>query len=394
MRHLGNPPPPREPLLSALIALVLLGLITSLYSFQTASNLLEGDDWRFLTIFYKKWIDHTLEFRDLFADQHPILLHPIVYLFNAKVLSLQMKFGAYLGMAAKFATAGLLLWRVQSCSQRANPSTLNLVLLLCILSMFFGMNETVEYSWALLTYECNVFFLVAVSFSILLDRVLKRRQSVIELALLFAAGLAAILLLGTLIKLFLLAALVALAPLVIFDGLNRRAVVGITVAIGLVIVVHTEFIRLLQIQNIYDPMSFETIAGTVRDLPKLVMNVGYGLAAGILNWGPIEFPSRTLALLAILLEALVTYAIVIFYREQMWKITAVPIVLVFYYLLTLAGAVLFRPLEVDSGWPLYIPRYLPYYHVGWVGVIWIYYIKAQSVTHATGTASRCDQILQ
>jgi hypothetical protein len=41
---------------------------------------------------------------------------------------------------------------------------------------------------------------------------------------------------------------------------------------------------------------------------------------------------------------------------------------------------------VPGAWPLYIPRYFPTYHMGWIGVVWIYYYKFC-------VASKCGLVL-
>ena len=94
-------------------AIILLFCFWSIFAFWytsvTTGNYLHGDEWRFLLIFYKKWIDGTLTFKNLFSDHHPMLLHPLVFLANAKWFSMQMKYSAFFGIAAKVVTGVFIL---------------------------------------------------------------------------------------------------------------------------------------------------------------------------------------------------------------------------------------------------------------------------------------------
>jgi len=361
-----------------LVAFLLLTLGTFWFATETAANLLKGDDWRFLLSFYKKWLDGTLQFRDLFSDHHPIVLHPLIYIFNAEFLSLQRIFGAWFGLTIKMVAGVLLIWKLFSDGSRASAKWLGMLFPLYVVLLFFGMNAFEEYTWPLLTYESSMTFLCGLITLIMLDSVLAtdnaRQTRLVALALAAALSL---LLMGTLVKLLFVAAILAMLPIALAE---RKRMIRLALPAAIILVVlaaHSALIASLDLPagNGYSITLTAILELATNGFDNLRI-VAFGLAAGISSSKIFPFPSAQLSIFAAVCLAIVGYSIIAFYRERMWQITIIPVVLVINLLLTFLAAIVFRPGEIAPGtWPLYIPRYFPAYHIGWIGVIWIYYYK-------------------
>jgi hypothetical protein len=356
----------------------LLSINVFWYSMETATNLLRGDDWRFLLFFYKKWTEGTLGFKDLFIDQHPILLHPIVFLLNAEFFSLQMKDAAILGMIAKIGAGALLLWKMFQIQNEKLPVWLSVLFLSYAVLLFFGMNSTNEYNWPLVTYESNLFYLSALGFLVLVDRFFSDHQNrnLRTAAVIAIGGIAMIniLLYSTLMRMFLIATFAGILPITILEKKNRNKRIAALIVIALIVLAYPAFIKWTGHIDRY-ALSLGDIEGLLGELFSRNLFISYGLAAGVLNLEHFRFPTFRLTVIADLCLFLVAYSIFIFYKDRMWKKTVFPIVLILYMLFSMLGAMVFRKGEVANGWPLFIPRYFAYYHMGWVGVTWIFYSK-------------------
>jgi len=370
----------------AIAAFVMLAINTFWFMNNTATNLLKGDDWRFLIMFYKKWIDGTFAFRDLFSDQHPIALHPLVYLFNAEYLSLQRIYTAWFGLLLKILAGVLLLWKIFSNGTPVSSRLLSVLFPLAIVLLYFGMNETTEYFWPLLTYQNGMTFCCGLAVLALTDSLISRANMFKAGFLVFAMillSLLSLLLMGTMIKLFFLA---SISALLIVALVERRVTLNIMVPTFILsagIVMHSVFISVLGIPK------HNGYAASLDNVTQLLVNwydnlsyVSYGLAAGIARESILHYPGAGLSLLALTCLIIVACSIYVYFRERMWEISIIPIVLVIYMMMVFMGALVFRSDEAVSGsWPLYIPRYFPVYHMGWIGVVWIYYNKFRLAKH-------------
>lgn len=363
---------------TTIVVFLLLSIYASWFSTGTANNLLQGDDWRFLLEFYKKWLDGTFQFKDWFADSHPIAWHPLVYIFNAEFFSLQRKYGAWIGLLIKMAAGLLLLWALFRDRTQAGSKLLSILFPVYIVLLFFGMNETAEYFWPLLTYESSMTFLCGLAVLVLLDRLMAADGARIRnSAAVFFTALVTLLLMGTLIKLFLVASIFTLAIIAMAGRGQTIRVAWPIGSLGLALFFHGLFIGSLQLSHADAfPITLTSILGLVTNLFENFRVVAFGLAAGISGARIFHYPSVSLNIFVVVSLLLVGYSVFVFYRERMWKITIIPMVLIVYLLLSFLGAIVFRAGEiVPDSWPLYVPRYFSTYHMGWVGVVWILYYK-------------------
>jgi hypothetical protein len=367
-----------------LAAFVALAIYALWFTTETATNILRGDDWRFLLIFYKKWINGTLHFRDLFSDHHPTPFYPIVFIFNAEFFSLQGIYGAWFGFILKMFTGVLLVRKLFSTVTPASSTWPTILFPLYIVMLFFGMNEFEEYIWPLVSYGSNMTFFCGLVTLIFLDKLLAEGNAKGTKAVaLFLAAIFSLLLMGTYIKLFFLSSLIALLLVVIAERKITANVALATLMICLALVFYSFILASLNFPKV------RGYAITVDKIIELSTNwfenfkfLAFGLAAGITSIKILHYPSVALNIFAAGCLALVGYSVFAFYKERIWKVTLVPVVLVIYLLLTLIGAIVFRGDEsFPGGWPLYIPRYFPTYHMGWIGVVWIYYYKVCMTSH-------------
>jgi hypothetical protein len=368
---------------TAVIAFAVLALFCIYFSAGAATNVLRGDDWRFLLIFYKKWLEGTLELKDLFSDYHQVLFYPLFHIANAELFSLQGKTGTWLGLVIKILTGGLLLRQFFLHETAFKSGKLAILFPLYIVFLFFGLNEFEEYTWPLVTYGSNMTQLCGIVLLICLDRLMLQGPVRFSQMALFT-GLCAffLVLLGTSIKLFLLAIILALGAVMLVErqlNWNRIAPVIIMLA---VLAIYTAFIKSLNLPEVrtYN-LSLSSMAELAAHWRQTFFYLAYGAAAGITMARILPYPSLTLDIIAVFAFILVLYSVVLYYRERMWNITLLPIVFTGYMLLTFLGALVFRKAEInpDTWWPLYMPRYFPVYHMGWIGVVWIYYYKAKVV---------------
>lgn len=368
---------------TAVIAFAVLALFCIYFSAGAATNVLRGDDWRFLLIFYKKWLDGTLRLQDLFSDYHQVLFNPLFHIANAELFSLQGKTGTWLGLAIKILTGGLLLWQFFLHDTAFKSGKLAILFPLYIVFLFFGLNEFEEYTWPLVTYGSNITLLCGIVLLICLDRLMLQAPVRFSQMALFACLCAFFLvLLGTSIKLFLLTVIIALGAVLLVErqlNWNRIAAVFIMLA---VLSIYAGFIKSL---NLPEVRTYNLSAASMAELAghwrQNLFYLAYGAAAGITMARILPYPSLTLDIIAIFAFILVLYSVVLYYRERMWNITLLPIVFTGYMMLTFLGALVFRKAEInpDSWWPLYMPRYFPVYHLGWIGVVWIYYYQAKAI---------------
>ncbi|MBI5006883.1 MAG: hypothetical protein HZB95_07120 [Nitrosomonadales bacterium] len=366
-----------------LVVFVFLALYALWFTSETATNLLKGDDWRFLLSFYKKWVEGSLHLRDWFSDHHPIAWHPLVYIFNAEYFSLQRIYGAWLGFLLKTITGALLLWKMYDGVAPPVSKLLAVLFPLYVVLLFFGMNETAEYSWPLLGYVSSMSFFCGLVVLIVLDSILRAGRISLYKAAVFAFIVAlSLLLMGTLMKLFLIASLLVLVMVSIAERkVSIREGMPFFI-ICLVLAFHNLFMRSLEISNSKSyPITFANIAELASNSFNTVQVVAYGLASGISSRAIFHYPSVAVDVLAIACLVIVAYSVVVFFQERLWQTTIIPIVLVMYLLLTFLGAIVYRAEAMGPDvWPMYVPRYFPTYHMGWIGVVWIYYFKLRLVS--------------
>lgn len=364
----------------SVVVFILLTLFTFWFTTVTATNLLKADDWRFILIFYKKWLEGSFQFRDLFSDHHPMALHPLVYLFNAKFFSLQGIYEAWFGLIIKTITGFILLWKLFHSTPTPSSNFIAVLFPLYIVCLFFGMNEFAEFIWPLLTYESSMTFFCGLVSLVVLDRVLTNinaRISVIDTLALALIAILSLLLMGTYIKLFLLSILLALLIVAIYQFKITKNVAIPFIIITLSLVMYTIFIAYLDLPkgNMYS-ITLASVGELLTNWFANISFVAFGLAAGLSNTTVFAYPSFVLNIFAAICLIIAVYSIFVFYQERMWESTLIPVVLVFFLMFTYLGTIVFRSNESPLGvWPLYIPRYFPTYHMGWIGVVWIYYYK-------------------
>jgi len=360
------------------VVFALLVIYAFWFATEASTNLLRGDDWRFLLIFYKKWLDGTFQFSDLFSDHHPIALHPLVYIVNAVYFSLERVYGAWLGLIIKTFTGVLLLWELFRNEISVSSKVLAVLFPLFIIMLFFGMNEVTEYVWPLLTYESSMTFFCGLVTLVVLDALLTSGNvRWVKAFFLILVAMLSLFLMGTLIKLFYLASLLVLLMVVIAERKVTANIVLSAFVICLALVLHTVFISSLDLPKGNDfNITLTSVVDLMTNLFDNMSFVAFGLAAGITNAKFLDYPSVTLDIFSAGCLILVGYSVFVFHQVRMWKFTIIPMVLVVYMLLVFLGAIVFRNAEaVSNTWPLYIPRYFPAYHMGWIGVTWIYCYK-------------------
>ena len=308
-----------------------------------------------------------------------MLLHPLVFLANAKWFSMQMKYSAFFGIAAKVVTGVFIL---KILLQKQVPLRwASASLIFYVIFIFYGFNQTVEYTWSLVTYESNFFYLLGILFLLFIDKALisSAEKQAISYLIVVSLGLLFLVLMATEMKLLISASILIMLPMIVLEKEHRRRIV-ILIAIQIaLLVIYKIFLQTIGEDHGYEATT-NNIGEVMSDLPANMLRIGYGLAAGVLNDNAFHYPTTLLTCFAVLFLVLVTYALFSYYKEKMWRESFVPIVLVIFMLLSMVGAIVFRSGEVATGWPLSIPRYFVYYHLGWVGIVWIFFIKFRSAS--------------
>jgi hypothetical protein len=381
-------PPARSPvgklssrLAAAVTVLVCAGFSANVWFFArlVANPLVELDDWRFLKI-YRPFIfgEGPYDWSVLWRDHHPLPVNALLFIGNARWLDLNMSYEVLVGVLF-LPVFALLLFRAYLRSTRDLGVRRELVWLafLFLIPVTFTMSTPRPFMWSLvaLGFVANAAILLLF---MVFDGSTRADGGVRRQVLLFALTTA-------LFTIFPDRVLLAV-PLLLLAGafalfVQRRAwrmiagsMLAVVLGLGAKMALYGIFdLGLGGYSVVAVPRLLESVLSHPLDYLRL-FEVGIG--TGFFNIRALN------GLLGLELEglwpahfAVLLYlsALVLFFRRSMWRASLVPLLLMAYPLLVLAGIGAYRyDPEIDSYWKGAEPRHIVMLVFAPIGACWVF----------------------
>lgn len=377
---------------SWLLYILLFSLVVHSFALvnEVASNHVVADAWRHLVQYYIKWEDGSFKAGDLFSDHHPNALSAILYIVNGEYFSLQFKYQAFNGMVFKMLLGGFVTYYIIMLIRDAQLSlplsALVYSIAVYLLLLLYGLNAIVEYTWYLVA-ESHIIFLSQFLFLISCDKflhgdgsALRRFLPVVILSIvLYFASI-------TVIKLTVAVVVFALLPVLFLSKRHRLNV--ILLISGLIftymsISISINFVFDISPAAAYE-FSFEKLVFLLENAHNVFLSMVGGLTVGFVSLGVVNTLSGLsngilLAAVIIAVFSFVVFSYYLFYKYKMWEVSFVPIFLAVFLLAFVMAAIIFRSkldgdISIMKSWPLNVPRYMLSYHIGIMGILFIYII--------------------
>ena len=353
------------------VVFLIFGLYDLVYVLNIDHHVLVGDSWRYVRNFLLPYYDGSLGISDLYSDHHPSPLPALAFLLNAVLFNLNMNIELVLGALAKIVSAGLILLYFQNLSKHKSiiSSFGILITLLTIYPMW-------SYHWSVLSFN-NVFSLILLGHFLLLDTLLRNlgqfdfRNKYFLMSCVYSAMMIAVArdyayigIVSTSVFLLLLFILTrarsyfycSLSQLIILF-LGKLTFNFFGIAESSLVPDYLERI-LANMSNIVNTFTLSMLAGAVP-LNLLEKTIG-------------EVGTLIVSYLLVLFCMILTF---IYLRNEHWKRTSLPVILIVYVFIFCLATIAFRYLPEPklTVWGEVPARYIPIYSLGFVAFWWIFF---------------------
>lgn len=339
-----------------------------------ANPFCSADDWRFIDLFLIPFKNGNFNLGMLWGDPvHPKPFTVILLLINMEVFDLQINYISFFGIFFQF--LGYIIISHQFIKSQNRRIFIYFYLIL-IATIWFNFSYHTPYTWYLVTLDYIDFFLIFVLFILSNNQIQISKYSV--RSVLFHS------LFNLFISFFTLhQAIIANVSVLIFslflyvNSKDLRKKILFTNAINLV-----SLMLSVAILSLFLPESQSTQFEFINSIQILIANfsktfqsMGIALLSTIFNIKRItsvEFISNNLDLFSLILIFFFFLNIFLFFKKEIFKISLLPGLLMFYTLFFMGVTLLkrYNPTQETGIFCLNWPRYIIEYCMGSIGIIW------------------------
>lgn len=339
---------------------------------------LKWDNWRHLEVYLVPWYEGRFEFSDLWANHHPNPAAAMMFIFNAEVFGLRLDIEACVGWVLRAIAVAILVMHAgrNRVGARRERIDWNDPILLVILLSAFSLQSDRLYSLPLLAFNNSSSFLVLVVMACSYDEYCgsrsfpEAREAAISLrrVVLLIALIALTSVTNNALILMSIASMSALLAAARGERGDVRALAGFT----LLAVAYLLLGRSIESVN---PLRRDPSFVDVLMQDPLGMFEKYAMAlfsslTQTTRLGEIGVADSWVPILSYLFALFYLGSIAVFFRQKMWKKTTIPMILILYHVLHMTTTFVVR--LPPTTWLAYMPRYVPTYKIGLLGVLWIY----------------------
>lgn len=366
------------------VVLLVLGFFLPglIMTIESASPYCRADDWRFVEIYLRPYLDGTLQLQDLWSDPvHPLPLYAFMFICSAEWSNLQIHQIGWVCIFFQFFYALLIVWGfMQSTEQTGRKNGLLLLSIVGICTVIFSFVVNTAYTWPIMSSLYGGLFLL-VAISMLANSYLNRARKKLKLVFLAGVYILTTLLYSDWAILLFLSFLIAGGILLIIEKQNRRKILLLSVVSILSIVAGLGLLNLLtgESSRQYQSAINALIILFVDHFILTFKAIATGLFSGLLNYTRFTTDLGLGKNLYIMASAvfMVLYlgVLVLYFIKRLYNRTILPCLMMIFSLLFLLSALVFRYNPLDHGsLALVIGRYLIYYQVGIAGFFWAVYM--------------------
>jgi hypothetical protein len=363
--------------------LIVLGLFTLVfnYSLQVAFPFCKADDWRYILLFLKPFIEHRFHILSLWQDpSHINPLYSFCFLMNAKYFNLRMDYFVYAGVISQLFLSGLFSIEFYKSTSKNNvPDWIKIAGVFIINLMLFSFATQICYLWGIQAILYLAMFLMIMPVAIMKNRpvVFKMGSSLKSLSLIVILIVIPMVLFCDWVFPFFIAAIIVFTLLMLVDKPNRKSWFWTGLLFLVTLLLTYSILRYIQghstarLSKNLSTFLIDLISHPVRFFTL----IGVELISGIFNEPFITNCLGKFSFLHLSLAALFNlsylYILILFFKRKLFKSSIIPPMLMIFALLFIGSLVVFRNnLILSNGYSFSTPRYIIFYQVGLVGYFW------------------------
>jgi hypothetical protein len=365
-------------------------LNTLYFTFPAANVAPIADAYRHILLYVEPFYSDSPTLGMLWSNHHPRPLHAILTIFNALIFSLDYRFETVIGLFCLFSLSCLILYNVfRDYGVHDKKSPLKLLqftfLFAAVISALYSLNPTSSYMWTLVTVgflDCLVAIFIYCVYSNLF-RGQTGREGVFYIAsfiLLFINFNKAVI--------FLAPVIFCAAFFIIINYLrpvNLRVFV-LTLALILLVKIFLVWITPDVEANPYAFTLATKLHSFFMSPGETIDFYGFALISGLVKFKYyIAWSGKDSILnyfITYLSLAVYIFSFFLYVKNKLWYKSVLPLLLALMPIFFLAALFIGRydfNAVFNISYPSSAGRYAFNYKLGWIGVVWIYYLSSRCV---------------
>lgn len=342
------------------------------YTYLTAGCFVRSDDFRFIDLFLKNYLEGNFDWKLLWKDHHPQPLSGLFFIINAEMFNLNMTITALFGIFFMVPISILLYLSFKDTLYEKTFDYQSLLVFIVILQIFFSLNSSDKYNWSLVTLS-NITIIFYLSLAYFINKkLIYNNTSFFYIAI--NSSLLCVLD-GNSSKIFIASILLFLIIFLFLAEKKRNTVVIIMILI-VTLILQTFFLNLIGFEQKYSEGFIHSLIKIISiDFFAFLKSFSIGLANGLINYDllkELNWKQGYIDILVILVMIVYFYTLFIYFKYKYYEKTIIPFVLMVFSILFLLAIIVYRypPIEF-SPYMISAPRNTKFFEIGMMGMIWI-----------------------
>lgn len=364
---------------------LLLFSQTFIYTLKVAFTFCIADDWRYIELFLRPYLENRFFLKSLWLDpSHPLPVYSYLFLINAKFFNLQSQYFSYIAIFTQLLLGFYITNKlIKSFEKRETNIYIILTSILIVNLSIFSFTTQTPYNWGIMTIMYLAFLLMLIPTGLLKFSLNYSNNKNIakNILLIFISSFISLMLFFDWSIIFQISTLIILALLFIIEKRYRKInlIVFITLSLSILISWFYIYVLIGHKTQAMNPSFTEGLINFFSNPLHIYTIMGVELLSGVFNSNFIKnylIPNSILhQIIAIIFISSFLYINILYFIRKIYRISIFPPTMMLYVLIFIISLFFYRNnLFKDGIFTLGSPRYAQYYMVGIVGYFWAIFL--------------------